>query len=1111
MRRFLYLLSLYMKSLCNRHSLSMKRSSLSILLLLAVVLPSFAFQDPKYPNLEFTVLDEEAKTVSVKMVSKSVYTAADTLIIPSSATDGETGLTYTVTDVAKNGFAYISIAHISLPNTLKHIQYQAFRSISTPFTCPLNEGLSIIGDRAFCQSTGLTGDLVIPATVDSISTHAFFNCYNVDKIIVLNEIPCKLQAAVSFMNADGNTPITSKLYVPCGTYSTYRSTAIWKTFAWNSTCETVEDGIIYELLTDSTAIVSGFIGTLPEELIFSDSVSIFDRNRAITEIKDNAFNQKAGVISISKLVLPKHLRIIGFQAFRNITSSFTLTLNEELKVIGNRAFCQSTGLQGDLIIPSSVDSIKQYAFHNCRDITSIQINSEKVPYLENAPAFTMDDALYTPLSDIKVQCSLGYQYRNNTVWNNFTIVDDCELIVDGIRYLKFSENEVKLLSYVDKNTIPANLVIPSSITSGTTYAVVELAEKCFLANKTITSVVIPASVKTIGDKAFYECESMQSLTLSEGLETIGDRSFTRCVALESLTIPSTVTRIEWAAFYDCTGLQTIEVLAKEPPTIKVDVFQNILAPITIPCNTYMAYQQSTVWAVQNIVDPCNTNSFVLNSYLYSIIARSKNAAEPDTVSVDGYIGEDVNMDIASSIVYNEKNYIVKKIKDSAFRGNKKITTLHIPSSIDTVGVDAFNGCTALVNITIDEGVVCLDKQAFYGCSSAENISMGEGLLSIGDRCFTKCEKMTSFVLPATLKTIFDYAFYNCYSVERYNLLSTVPPTLVGNNIFKVEAGKTSQLERFYIPCGALDNYLSADYWKDYSSKFEEFCRPLKLTLGEALTKDTMVSSIAFSRTFPMNLWQELYLPFEVDEVLVYDPDDGAYYDINIPFSTDTRAGYFYLYGLKSVDMEAGSITFQEVHKLEGFTPYLILFVDKNTDYFAGKEVVFKSKQGEYVLTDNYTEPTLTPSYQLHGNKSLWEQSLADGFTLSSSYEDGQYKFHFDYNENAPIHPFSWVVTPTKEIASKITLAPRFLAGRWGNQSSGGDVTTSMQNTSNNSLTYTQSGSLLTLYTQGQPCKVYAVDGTLLLSTNAEQDEVTMELSKGLYIIYSNGQSQKVLF
>ena len=126
-------------------------------------------------------------------------------------------------------------------------------------------------------------------------------------------------------------------------------------------------------------------------------------------------------------------------------------------------------------------------------------------------------------------------------------------------------------------------------------------------------------------------------------------------------------------------------------------------------------------------------------------------------------------------------------------------------------------------------------------------------------------------------------------------------------------------------------------------------------------------------------------------------------------------------------------------------------------------------------------------------------------------ENGEYKFHFDYNENAPSLPFSWVVTPTKDIASKIMPAPRFLAGRWGNQSSGGEVTTSMQNTSNNSLTYTQSGSLLTLHTQGQPCKVYAVDGTLLLSTDAAQDEVTIELNKGLYIVYSNGTSHKILF
>ena len=1093
----------------------MKRYTILSLFFLTFILPAFAFQDPEYPNLEFIVLDAEAKTVSVKMVSKSAYTAADTLTIPSSATDSETGTIYTVTDVAENGFAYISIAHISLPNTLKHIHYQAFRSISTPFTCPLNEGLNIIGDRAFCQSTGLTGDLVIPATVDSISTHVFFNCYNVNKIIVLNETPCKLQAAVSFMCADSKTPITTKLYVPCGTYATYRSTSIWKTLAWNSTCETLEDGIIYELLTDSTAMISGLSGTLPTELLFKDSISIFDKNRAITKVNDNVFKG----ITVSKIVLPKHLQIIGYQAFRDITSSFTLELNDELKVIGNRAFCQSTGLQGDLVIPSSVDSIKQHAFYNCRGITSIQINSTKVPYLENAYAFTKDDQpVYTPLSDIKVQCELGYQYRNNTVWNYFTIVDDCELIVDGVRYLKLSESEVKLLSYVDKNLIPANLVIPSEITtSGTTYAVVELAEKCFSDNQTITSLVIPASVRLIGDRAFYQCKSLHSLTLSEGLETIGDRSFTRCVALDSLTIPSTVTSIYAAAFYDCTGLQNVEVLATEPPILKSpDVFYNILAPISIPCKSYIDYQESSMWAALNLVDPCNENSFVLDLFLYSIIARSTNAAEPDTVSVDGYIGGEVNIDIASSIVYNNKKYIVKKIKDSAFRGDKRITTLHIPSSIDTVGADAFNDCTALVNITIDEGVLCLDKQAFYGCKSAENISMGEGLRSIGNRCFTKCEKMTSFVLPATLETIDDYAFFNCYSVERYNLLSTEPPTLMGSNIFKVETGKTSQLKRIFVPCGALENYLSADDWNEFSSMFEDFCRPLKLTLGESLTKDTIVSSIAFSRTFPMNLWQELYLPFEMDSMLLFD--DG-YWNAFYPFNSDSaqNGGYFYLYGLKEINMATGIITFQEEHELKAHTPYLILFIDKHMDYFKDREIVFKSKKGEYTLTDNYTAPKLTSSYQLFGNETLWNHGVPNGFTLSPtfSYENGiyNYDFHFNYAETAELPPFSWVVTPTMAIQSMPSLAPRFLSGRWGYQpsSGGGDTPTSMQTVSDWVVTYTQTGSQLTLYTQGQPCKVYSIDGTLLLSTYGSQEEVSIELDKGMYIIYSNGHSQKVLF
>ena len=68
----------------------MKRFSLITLFFLTLAHTASAFKDPdpKYSNLEFTVLNAEAKTVSVKAVNRTnYYTATDTLIIPDTATD----------------------------------------------------------------------------------------------------------------------------------------------------------------------------------------------------------------------------------------------------------------------------------------------------------------------------------------------------------------------------------------------------------------------------------------------------------------------------------------------------------------------------------------------------------------------------------------------------------------------------------------------------------------------------------------------------------------------------------------------------------------------------------------------------------------------------------------------------------------------------------------------------------------------------------------------------------------------------------------------------------------------------------------------------------------
>ena len=109
----------------------MKRFSLITLFFLTLTLSASAFQDPKYSNLEFTVLD--AKTVSVKGVNNA---SAGQIIIPDTVNDGAHD--YAVTTIAEKGFySYSNITKVVFP-----------------------EGLTTIGDRAFAHCTAISDTII---------------------------------------------------------------------------------------------------------------------------------------------------------------------------------------------------------------------------------------------------------------------------------------------------------------------------------------------------------------------------------------------------------------------------------------------------------------------------------------------------------------------------------------------------------------------------------------------------------------------------------------------------------------------------------------------------------------------------------------------------------------------------------------------------------------------------------------------------------------------------------------------------------------------------------------------------------------------------------------
>lgn len=53
----------------------------------------------------------------------------------------------------------------------------------------------------------------------------------------------------------------------------------------------------------------------------------------------------------------------------------------------------------------------------------------------------------------------------------------------------------------------------------------------------ITKILIPNSVKTIGTECFCKCIALKSITLSNSFNTLESRTFKECSVLESIIIP----------------------------------------------------------------------------------------------------------------------------------------------------------------------------------------------------------------------------------------------------------------------------------------------------------------------------------------------------------------------------------------------------------------------------------------------------------------------------------------------------------------------------------------------------------------------------------------------
>ena len=115
--------------------------------------------------------------------------------------------------------------------------------------------------------------------------------------------------------------------------------------------------------------------------------------------------------------------------------------------------------------------------------------------------------------------------------------------------VKYSKDGRKLLE------APGELSGAYSVKEGTKI----ICDSAFWYCSSLSEIVIPSSVTSIGDSAFWGCNSLSEIVIPSSVTSICDWAFWNCRSLSEIVIPSSVTSIGKGAFYVCDSLSEIVI------------------------------------------------------------------------------------------------------------------------------------------------------------------------------------------------------------------------------------------------------------------------------------------------------------------------------------------------------------------------------------------------------------------------------------------------------------------------------------------------------------------------------------------------------------------------
>lgn len=367
-------------------------------------------------KMMFKIISEEDKTVEVTGIGS--HEANCTLTIPGTVKG------YTVISIREQAFEDSDIGAVIIPNTMKSISSHAFYDCWKLTSVTIPNSVTSIDGQAFYRCISLTS-VDIPNSVTYIGIQAFWQCTSLTSIVIPNSVTSIESSAFS-----GCSNLTS-VNIPS-------SVTFISSYAFNGTrwYNNQSDGLLYldnwllgykgDQLTGELTIAEGTKGIAGSAFYRCNGLTSISIPNSVTYINEYAFSECTGLTSVNISNLEVWCNIsfasnpleYAHHLYLNGEEIMDLVIPTSVTSISSLAFSGCTYLNS-VTIPNSVTTIGHRAFQNCSNLSSVTALMEE-PFAINSNTFysgTYTSAtLYVP-QDTRVKYWLtgGWKLFNEVV------------------------------------------------------------------------------------------------------------------------------------------------------------------------------------------------------------------------------------------------------------------------------------------------------------------------------------------------------------------------------------------------------------------------------------------------------------------------------------------------------------------------------------------------------------------------------------------------------------------------------------------------------------------------------------------------------------------------